>query len=171
MARRKPLTKREIKYIIGFILAALGAYTITGDSRIIDGDTVKIGTERIRLKGIDAPETSQSCRCNGKKVMCGQQATQALIDYVGKNEISCVAKERDNYGRLIGECFIERDGIKINLNQWMVRNGHAVAYAQYSRQFVADENAAKDEGKGIWACHFQMPWEYRKAEREKRHRR
>ena len=66
MTRKKRFTKREIKYLIGFLLALLGVYTIQGDGRIIDGDTLKIGTERIRLEGIDAPESDQICTCGGR---------------------------------------------------------------------------------------------------------
>ena len=51
---------------------------------------------------------------------------------------------------------------KINLNRWMVLNGHAVAYRKYSKKFVAQENLAKKEKLGLWSGTFQMPWEWRK---------
>ena len=170
MARAKGVTRREIKYLIVLILGAFGFFTITGNSRIIDGDTIKIGQERVRLQGIDAPETSQTCRCGGQKVFCGKQAAQALKDFVADSEIFCDAKERDAYGRLLGECFIRRDGRKINLNAWMVENGHAVAYSHYSKKFVPNEEIAKEKSNGIWACKFDMPWDYRKKQRSKKRR-
>ncbi len=169
MTRKKRLTKKEIKYIVGLILALLGVYTIQGDGRIIDGDTLKIGTERIRLEGIDAPESDQTCSCGGRKVMCGREATRALSAFIGTDEVACRAVERDNYGRLIGECFVTRDGREISLNRWMVANGHALAYTQYSMKFADAEAEAKRAKRGVWACSFSKPWDYRREKRQRRH--
>lgn len=169
MTRKKRYYKRLVKYIIGLAVAALSVQVIYGDSRIIDGDTIKVGIERIRLEGIDAPETDQTCKCSGKTVYCGREATTALVEYVGKDEIFCETEKRDRYGRLVGECFINRNGNKINLNKWMVANGYAVAYIQYSRRFAAEEKKAKRESLGFWACErFEEPAQYRQKKREKR---
>lgn len=170
MARAKGLTRQEIKYLIVLILGAFGFFVVEGDSRIIDGDTIKVGTERVRLQGIDAPETSQTCKCAGKKVFCGKAATRALRDFVANDEIFCDARERDSYGRPVGECFVRRNGNKISLNRWMVENGYAVAYTHYSRKFAAAANKAEKEKKGLWACKFEMPWDYRKKQRSEKER-
>lgn len=168
MARIKGLTRREVKYLIVLILGAFGFFIVEGDSRIIDGDTIKVGTERVRLQGIDAPEMSQTCKCAGKKTFCGKDAARALKKFVANDEIFCDARERDSYGRLVGECFVRRNGKKISLNRWMVENGHAVAYTHYSRKFAAAERNAEKEKKGIWACAFEMPWDYRRKQRSKK---
>ena len=53
---------------------------VTGKPRIIDGDTLEIAGERIRLHGIDAPEARQTCTDqSGKEGNCGQEATWALV--------------------------------------------------------------------------------------------
>ena len=158
----KRASKRLVKYFFVLIVACVGAYTVTGDSRVVDGDTLKIGKERIRLEGIDAPETTQSCVCEGKKVKCGEQATRALTDFIGSDTVFCEGDKRDRYGRLTAECFIRRDGEKINLNRWMVAEGHAVAYRHFSKKFVPDEELAKADKKGLWNCSFELPWQYRK---------
>ena len=51
---------------------------------------------------------------------------------------------------------------KTNINAWMVRNGHAVAYRKYSKKFVSQEIFAKKEKLGLWSGTFMMPWDYRK---------
>ncbi len=61
------------------ILFPLYAYAdITGKPRVIDGDTIEINDQRIRLHGIDAPEAKQTCIENGKRWRCGTNATSAL---------------------------------------------------------------------------------------------
>ena len=162
------LRKRDIKYIVVLILTICGAYTIAGDSRVVDADTLRIGEERVRLLGVDAPETKQTCRCDGRTVLCGERSAQALTGFIGESEVSCEGSERDKYGRITAECFIDRDGKKINLNAWLVEEGHAMAYRYFSEKFVENEERAKAAKKGIWACSFDEPWEYRKKMRGKK---
>lgn len=168
MTRPKHGYKKFIKYIIGLIVAAGCTHVIQGDIRIIDADTVKIGQEKIRLLGVDAPETAQTCTCGGEKVECGKRASAALKDFVGTDKIYCKGDKRDRYGRTIGECFIRRNGAEISLNQWLVSNGYAVAYTQYSKKFANDEAIAQTEKRGFWACeYFQNPAEYRHGKKNR----
>lgn len=60
---------------------------VTGPTRIIDGDTIVISGERIRLHGIDAPELKQTCK--GKEQLCGQLAKQTLEKFVRGQEVVC----------------------------------------------------------------------------------
>ena len=157
-----------VKYIAGLIIAACCANVIRGDATLVDADTVRIGTEKIRFLGVDAPESKQTCRCGGETVPCGQRATEALRDFVGKDKIFCEGDEHDRYGRTIGECFISRDGKKISLNRWLVANGWAVAYVAYSKKFAGEERTAKEEKRGLWACeYFQNPAEFRHGKRNR----
>ncbi len=157
-----------IKYFAALVIAACCTNVIRGDVKLVDADTVRIGTEKVRFLGVDAPESKQTCRCGGQTVPCGQQATEALRKFVGAEKIFCEGDERDRYGRLIGECFIRRDGEKISLNSWLVANGWAVAYVSYSKKFAGDEAAAKAEKRGLWACEsFQNPAEFRHGKRNR----
>ena len=132
---------------------------ITGKPRVIDGDTIEIADERIRLHGIDAPEAKQTCKDNnGKEWRCGQDATFALLNLVGNHWITCKGDKRDRYKRLIAVCFAGPH----NLNAKMVRQGWALAYRRYSMDYVDDERAAKVARKGIWSGEFVPPWEWRK---------
>ena len=80
---------------------------ITGKARVIDGDTIEIAGERIRLHGIDAPEAKQTCQDNnGGEWRCGQEATLALATIVGDQLITCRGDVRGKYGRLIAVCSV-----------------------------------------------------------------
>ena len=72
--------------------------------------------------------------------------------------MSCKWKNKDRYKRFIAECFKN----KVNINEWMVRNGYAIAYVKYSKKFIFQENIAKREKLGLWAGSFEKPWDYRK---------
>jgi endonuclease YncB( thermonuclease family) len=133
--------------------------TLIGIPRIIDGDTIMIGKTRIRLHGIDAPESRQSCTAGGKEWRCGWETTNALANIVGKHWVTCTKRDVDHYGRVVADC---RAG-PINLNAWMVGNGWAVAYRRYSMDYVRDEDEAKAAGKGLWRGDFIMPWDWRRS--------
>ena len=89
-------------------------------------------------------------------------ATEALRAQIGSDRVTCTRDSRDRYGRLIGVCFFA-DGI--DLNGWVVRQGHALAYRKYAMAYVDAENEAEAEGLGIWAGEFVSPWAWRRGER------
>ena len=60
---------------------------ITGKPRVVDGDTLVISGERIRLHGIDSPETRQTCTKDGKASKCGREATAALVTRIGARAV------------------------------------------------------------------------------------
>ena len=140
---------------------------ISGFAKVVDGDTIKINSKKIRLYGIDAPEKKQKCKKTyltisfmsfTKDYMCGEVSTQKLIKKINKQKLNCNILDVDRYKRLIGECFKRN----INLNSWMVSNGYAVAYKKYSKKYVSDEINAKNNKLGIWQGKFEMPWDYRR---------
>ena len=142
--------------------------SVTGYAKVTDGDTIKINTFKIRLDGIDAPEKKQKCKRPYFTIFmftfyedysCGQKSTEALIKIINNQKISCKISDIDYFKRLIGECYKR----KTNLNEWLVANGHAVAYRKYSKKYVPDEILAKQDKKGMWQGKFEMPWDYRKS--------
>lgn len=138
------------------------ANELNGVASVIDGDTVEIRGTRIRLHGIDAPESRQLCRRqSGQSWRCGQQAALALSDRIGRRSVICVARDTDRYGRTIAVC--SQDGI--DLNAWMVAEGWAVAYRQYSRDYVSADTEARSAGRNIWSGTFVMPWDWRRGAR------
>ena len=153
--------KKLILFII--ILLNLNTKVITGEiygsSVVTDGDTIKILHNKIRLHGIDAPERNQKCIKNKKIYNCGVVATEALIKKINKNAVKCLTqKNKDRYNRFIGICFVKQE----NLNKWMVRNGYAIAYRRYSKDYILDEEFAKINKFGLWSGVFLKPEKWRK---------
>lgn len=131
---------------------------ITGKPRVIDGDTIEIAGERIRLHGIDAPEMKQICKNQkGKDIPCGQLAKQALEKLVQGQDVICKGDTRDRYKRLLGVCYVW----PFNINEQMVTDGWALAYRKYSRDYVKAETFAKARREGMWCGEFMPPWEWR----------
>lgn len=152
-----------------FLATALAVPAVAGElsgrASVIDGDTLDIHGTRVRMQGIDAPESAQLCEREGERYRCGQQAANFLDGLIAGRPVRCTERDRDRYGRSVAVCFVGG----IDLNREMVANGWAVAYRQYSRAYVVDEELAKAGRKGIWAGMFQAPEEYRRAKREGGH--
>jgi hypothetical protein len=125
---------------------------------VLDGDTIQIGTTRIRFYGIDAFEGEQRCTSrSGQSYGCGGIATRALADQVEGKLVSCVPKGIDAYNRQLAVCRVEA----VDLSAWMARQGHALAYIKYSLDYVRDEAFAKTELAGAHSGSYEKPWEYR----------
>ena len=131
--------------------------------KVIDGDTIHIGKLKYRFSGIDAPEMKQLCNKDGKEVLCGVLAKNALIEKINNFPVTCKIEEVDRYKRLVAECFVREE----SLSKFLVKNGYAVAYRRYSMKFVEDENYAKENKLGLWSMTFEYPWDYRTKARAK----
>ncbi len=146
------------------------AEEIIGISKIVDGDTLYINSYKIRLEGIDAPEIKQLCKKEKFKISsiigftfyedyyCGKLSKEHLIVKVEGSKIRCISSSKDRYKRYLATCYKH----KINLNRWMVRNGLAVAYRRYSKEYIADEEFAKENKLGLWQGKFLYPEKWRK---------
>lgn len=131
---------------------------VNGRASILDGDTLDIGTQRIRLFGIDAPETGQRCDDGkGKHWPCGAEAAKALRSMTQGKELRCEGDTRDTYGRLLARCSVA----SVSINEEMIRQGMAWAFVKYSTDFVALEADAKQARVGIWKAATPTAWEYR----------
>ena len=134
---------------------------------VTDGDSLRFGKERIRLFGIDAPEIKQICNDKFKKpYACGEEAKKNLDEFIlsasaAKKKIYCYYSERDKYNRILGECFWGETR-EININWFMVLEGHAIAYLRYSDKYLDVQEIAKKGKLGIWAGTFDLPEEWRK---------
>ena len=125
---------------------ARAAGAVSGSARVIDGDTLDVGGVRIRLHGIDAPESGQSCRAGGNRWSCGRDAARALAGRIGGRSIACQERDRDRYGRVVAVC----SASGMDLNAWMVAEGWAFAYRRYSKVYVGEESAARAARRGVW---------------------
>lgn len=141
------------------ILQASG--TAIGSAIADDGDSITISGERIRLFGIDAPELSQQCSRGGSPWPCGKAAHEQLSRYISGQEVRCERIDIDAFDRTIARC---RAG-EADLNRLMVAAGYAVAFRQYSSDYVSAEDTAKNARRGLWSGAFTMPNEVRSAGR------
>ena len=134
------------------------AADLTGVPRIVDGDTLAIGATKVRLEGIDAPETDQVClNSKGSRSTCGIEARDRLIAHVAGREISCTSNGFDVYNRTLGTCRLLGE----DLNGWMVQEGWALAYVKYSAKYVHAEEDARTHLRGLWQGAFIAPWDWR----------
>jgi endonuclease YncB( thermonuclease family) len=127
--------------------------SLEGRVTVNDGDSITLGTERIRLRGIDAPEFGQTCHKDGADYACGRQARQSLVALIGGRPVSCSGWGRDKYDRLLATCMAGGS----DLNRSQVESGWAVAYGGYR----AEEEAARQKGAGLWAGSFERPRDWR----------
>ena len=161
-----------IRFIIIFLIfvSNVTAEEISGTAKIIDGDTVHINNYKFRLEGIDAPEMKQQCKKEFLKISsiigfsfykdysCGKVSKAKLKAKINGSKIRCTSTSKDKYKRYIATCFKG----ETNLNQWMVRNGYAIAYRRYSKKYVSDEDFAKEKKLGLWQGKFMSPEKWRK---------
>jgi len=141
------------------LCGAAFADDLIGQASVIDGDTIEIHSTRIRLFGIDAPETDQLCRNKESKLYrCGQKASNALFDFIAHRVLECVEVDRDRYNRAVAVCSVGGTDIA----DWLVRSGLALDWPRYSKGGYADAQAeAKREERGMWSGSFKEPWNYR----------
>ncbi len=76
---------------------------------MIDGDTLEIHGQRVRLHGIDAPESRQLCRLDGKPWQCGKDAANALAEKIARRPVTGEDLGRDQYKRIIARCTVAGD--------------------------------------------------------------
>jgi endonuclease YncB( thermonuclease family) len=139
--------------VVGAVASPVAA-DLAGHPSIIDGDTIEFHGTRIRLYGIDAPESRQLCKdALRNDYRCGQKAAFALADHIGGGTISCNPRDTDRYGRTVAICYLRGE----DLGAWMVALGLAVAYRHYSGDYVTQEEAADAAKVGLWVGSFLMP--------------
>ncbi len=170
-------TKR-LFYIILFLSVSLALIVLPGPSQgaskpiegvvtyVVDGDTVwaktKGGKLKIRLYGIDAPETG-----HGEKPgqPFGRQVANALRSKVLGKKVAIEVRDIDSYGRSVA--VIRLNGRDINLE--MAREGWAWAYRRYlerpyASEYIRAEKEARGKKLGLWKqSNPQPPWEFRRS--------
>jgi len=158
MAANKPKLALSIGVLAAaagllYVLRAPAEREITGVIAVMDGDSLRIAGEEVRLKGIDAPELSQTCSIAGRTVACGRESLAALRRLAAGGLATCVGGERDRYGRLLAHCRVRG----VDLGAAMVREGHAVAFGGYQ----SEEAEAKARFAGLWSGEFERPRDWR----------
>jgi endonuclease YncB( thermonuclease family) len=135
--------------------AALAGYAV-----VTDGDTLVLNGQRLRLEGVDAPESAQTCERSGVPWPCGADATLALRLFLHGKVLRCEDRGRDRFGRILARCWVGDQ----DLGAWLVREGWAVAYTDFSWRYLPQEAQARWEGRGLWGGRFERPSDWRRAQ-------
>ncbi|MBB4053533.1 endonuclease YncB(thermonuclease family) [Devosia subaequoris] len=163
-----PFIFAALAFVASPAVSAHGAESVQpliGRASVIDGDTIEIAGERVRINGIDAPESSQLCQDQHQRsYRCGAIAAGALDKLLAQSRpLRCEFVERDQYGRVVGDCF-RADGV--NVAAALVRAGMALDWPRYSSGAYANEQSVAAAAKaGLWQGEFQPPWEWRAEQR------
>lgn len=139
------------------------ATRISGMAEVIDADILRIGSQRVILWGIDAPERRQTCDLGGEHWGCYDVALRHLQLLAGRGEVTCYFHgEPDPFGRRFGVC--ESGGE--DLNAAMVSAGMALAYEEETDAYLPQMADAIAAGVGLWqmGARFEEPWEFRRRE-------
>ncbi|WP_128970838.1 thermonuclease family protein [Bradyrhizobium tropiciagri] len=145
--------------LLAIIASPVCAAKLSGAPQILDANTIEIAQTRIRLSGIEAPDTDQICLdAHGQKWACGVAARDALINYSNGRIWDCQTAGVDKYGRSLGSCFIEGQDV----NAWMVSSGWALSSAPSTHVYLINEVVASNAFAGLWSGAFITPWDWRR---------
>ena len=114
---------RILASLLLFLSGSALADDFVGQASVVDGDTLEIHGIRIRLRGIDAPESSQLCRGDDSlQYRCGAQAANDLDAFITRRPVNCSPLSLDPYGRTVATCSVAGT----DLGEWLVRKGLAL---------------------------------------------
>lgn len=161
---RLPLTA----LILLLASSAASAETIAGGASVIDGDTIEIQGERIRILDIDAPERGQLCFKKLQSIdegawPCGLQAALALSDWIGEQTVTCETTTKETtelFKTWLAHCAVAGQDVA----EWLAASGWAVPDRKCKCDAIRDAaHDARAAQLGIWGSAFTLPWEWRAA--------
>jgi endonuclease YncB( thermonuclease family) len=155
---------RRLAIVLGAMLAALLLHLLQpapapfgGSASAVDGDTIRLAGERVRLVGLDAPELAQSCTgADGRQWGCGTAARRLMRQLLARGEVTCTPQGYDRYDRVLARC----SAGGADLGAAVVGAGLAVADGGY----LAEQAAAQGRKAGIWAGSFTPPAQWRREQ-------
>lgn len=143
------------------VLPAVALAAMTGPASVVDGDTIVIAGESIRLHGIDAPQRQQVCHIGGVRWACGVAAWGELVQLTAGKVVACELQENKRDKRIFAVCSVGG----VDINGKMVATGWALADRRYSTDYVKAEESARAARAGIWRGNVVPPWQWRQAKR------
>lgn len=144
--------------------SAVSAAEITGKPRVIDGTTIEISGQAIRLYGLDSPDLEQQCRTRRKfkPYPCGRVARNQFTHQITMTaSLTCKGDSYDKQKRLVAVCYLRG----LDLNRATVLSGWAVADPEQGEEYQKAEDVARKMRRGLWKNLFVRPSEWRKGER------
>jgi endonuclease YncB( thermonuclease family) len=150
-----------LRSLIVLMVLAGPTFALEGRARVVDGDTLELAGQKVRLFGIDAPELDQVCDQGGVAWACGAAEREMLAGLVAGGRLTCSVQDVDQYGRAVAVCLRQDKDVAAQ----MVRQGGAIAYRRYSDRYVADEAVAQAAGAGVWGSTYAAPEDHRQQGR------
>lgn len=150
--------------ILTLLLALLcsPAWAQTGPARVVDADTLHFASGYVRLWGMDGPESAQTCIRDGRPWPCGREATAALAALIAGRPVECEPRDTDRRGRIVRIVALCRVA-GVDLSAAMVESGMAIAYRRFSLDYVAHEDRARVQRRGMWSGTFTAPEDWRRG--------
>lgn len=147
--------------ILVLICSSLPSWAdVAGTVRVIDADTIAVGTTRVRLHAIDAPEQDQTCQTeHGVDFACGVWASGQVAARFEGQRATCRQTDIDKYGRIVATCA----AAGVDMGQEIVAQGWAFAYRRYGMDYDLDEKAAYINDVGLHGFRVQSPAQFRKT--------
>lgn len=130
---------------------------LAGVARVVDTELLKIGDTQVRLAGIAAPDTTQTCGERNRKWRCGDEARRALSTIAAGKHLSCRLRGADASGSRLAHCF---DG-KTDIGATLVAAGHVWADKDDTMGYRARETVARAAKAGVWKSESVTPWSHR----------
>jgi endonuclease YncB( thermonuclease family) len=133
---------------------------LSGPARVIDGNTIIVAGQTLRLYGLEAPDLGQTCRSKENRDWpCGRAAAAALRQYIGERPVGCLTRTRDAADRLISTCRVGGT----DLNAWLVEQGWALACKGCFGGFPLEQGRARLARRGLWSGRFEEPEDWRRT--------
>lgn len=137
---------------------------VSGSVRVVNGDTLMMNGYYIRLYGIDAPESDQTCaNRTGRSYHCGRVAATWLRDWLMDNPVECRIMQQDKSGNMVGTCSLGQ----YDIGAALVNAGWAVAYTKYTDIYMPYQQEAMKRRDGLWQGKFYMPADWRAIKAKK----
>ena len=127
---------------------------IAGPAEAIDGGTLMVAGQTLRLEDIDAPPATLVCRDGAWKYRCGDDARNGLAAALGKGPVECVHAHPVAGGQLAALC---RNETGLDIAAIQVESGWAVNDIRRSSRYIAEEARARTGGRGLWRNDFAQP--------------
>lgn len=143
------------------VLPSVAFADISGNARILNGDTIQVDETPLRLYGIDAPELDQMCENEMFEYPCGLVATGMLRDLLGGRAVTCVEQGKMAGGLTLAICYVEG----ADLGEQLVRLGIALAHPDDGAAYLEAQAAARTANRSLWRGPFVNPWDWRAGER------
>jgi len=143
--------KRRILGVAASVLllcatAAQAQDEISSFAFVREDGTLTVAGQHIVLYGIYIPPTERSCYTFVRPVPCGTRASLALDFKISGYFVHCLPQATSADGSIVASCRVD----DVDLSEWMLQHGWALALPDAPFQYAAMESVARAHGIGVW---------------------